>query len=1325
MYPSRSQTRIRTVVLAVLTVLCTVAPLVPAAAVQVPLDVLVSADPANNTPHALNGRVNAIMPVGDRVIVGGSFTRIANEGDGTPIDRPYLFAFDAATGVIDTGFNPAVNGTVEAIDVSDDGTALFVGGAFSSAGGRAQQNLAKLDAATGAADPAFDAAPSHRVRDVVLSGSRVFIGGLFWNVSGAHRSGFAAVDAVTGAVDPGVDLEFADPFGNGGVVQTMKLDVTPDGTRVVAIGNFGTVEGQPRSQIVVIEVDGPQARVSDWHTGLYAQTASNGASWCSPSFHSYMRDVDIAPDGSYMVVVTTGAYRAGRLCDSSARWELGTSGPNQTPTWVNHTGGDTLYGVAVTGEAVYIGGHNRWVNNPFAGDRQGPGAVPREGLASLDPTNGLPFSWDPGRDLGVGVFDMVTSPRGLYIGSDTDRVGRWEYHGRLAMFPSATGAPIPPAHPGPIPGQLLTGSGNALTSAAFDGTTVGTPAPIAGLDWSRVRAAMVLSGSLYTAESDGTFRVRPFDGATAGPSTSLDLRGLTSSHFPVGFLNGMAFDATRGRLYYTVQGQNRLYYRYFTPENGVFGAETFIAAEGGPLNWSNVRGLHLHGDQLYTTGTDGNLSRTSFVDDAVVPGTTTVVSGPAVGDGRTYSGRGLTVHSPSGHVGPNVPPAARATVTCVEATCRFGSTGSHDPDGILSSFSWDFGDGTTASGPGAEHTFGDGAFTVTLTVTDARGASASTTVPVSISQPPVAAFDVTCTHLECQFDASTSTDGSEITSYAWDLGDGTTATGVTAAHTYANPGTYEVVLTVTDDTGLTATTSREVNVSDALEAITFLGSSSVTDNRTSFTVEVPDSVRPGDLMVLFASFNETDQNPQPTTLPGWTSLDTVVAGRLRTSAWWRIAEVGDETRAETLSLNRYLKGDVTLLAYGGTSPTVPVAIAAGQAETEYRTEHTTPVVPSGLNEGTVVSYWADRTSGTTSWSVPAGQNVRHEGYGLGGGRVSAVVADAAFTTPGDVGGITAVSDETNRNATTWSIVLAPVGVTETTNRVPVAEPTTSCIDLQCQFDASASFDVDGEIVDHVWDFGDGTTASGVTATHAYAAAGVYEATLTVTDDDGESSIAPFKVTVQAPAAGIRFIGASGVNDNASSFEVEVPPGTEPGDAMVLAVSTNVAAAQATPPAGWTSLGRIEDQSMSTQLFARVASAEDIGGLVQVGTSAFTKADLSLSVWEGTSLTAPVAAVGYAVEEADTASHTTPVLENPVDGGLVVSYWADKTSATTNIAPPPGHTTRRLGVGSGGGRITSLVADSGIHAAGPVGGATATSDSVNGKATMWTIVLAPR
>ncbi|MGS2720614.1 family 16 glycosylhydrolase [Paraglaciecola aestuariivivens] len=68
------------------------------------------------------------------------------------------------------------------------------------------------------------------------------------------------------------------------------------------------------------------------------------------------------------------------------------------------------------------------------------------------------------------------------------------------------------------------------------------------------------------------------------------------------------------------------------------------------------------------------------------------------------------------------------------------------------------------------------------------------------------------------------------------------------------------------------------------------------------------------------------------------------------------------------------------------------------------------------------------------------------------------------------------------------------------NQAPVAVLNYSCTDLTCDFDGSTSSDADGNIVSHQWDFGDGNTGSGAVINHSYAVDGVYQVTLTVTDD---------------------------------------------------------------------------------------------------------------------------------------------------------------------------------------------------------------------------------
>lgn len=87
-----------------------------------------------------------------------------------------------------------------------------------------------------------------------------------------------------------------------------------------------------------------------------------------------------------------------------------------------------------------------------------------------------------------------------------------------------------------------------------------------------------------------------------------------------------------------------------------------------------------------------------------------------------------------------------------------------------------------------------------------------------VNQAPTASFTTSCTGLTCDMNGAASSDvDGTITDYAWSFGDGATTSGAspTSSHTYAAGGTYTVGLTVTDNLGATATTTRSVTVTSA------------------------------------------------------------------------------------------------------------------------------------------------------------------------------------------------------------------------------------------------------------------------------------------------------------------------------------------------------------------------------------------------------------------------------------------------------------------------------------------------------------------------------
>jgi PKD repeat protein len=149
-------------------------------------------------------------------------------------------------------------------------------------------------------------------------------------------------------------------------------------------------------------------------------------------------------------------------------------------------------------------------------------------------------------------------------------------------------------------------------------------------------------------------------------------------------------------------------------------------------------------------------------------------------------------------------------------TVQFDASGSTDDRGIAS-YSWDFGDGSTGTGvmPPA-HTYVSGVYIAKLTVTDYWDNKGYATVVINVGDSavgaPIATIQVSPSTtgnapFTVAFDGSGSSVSSEsdcgcsIASYSWDFGDGSSGTGIATTHTYNDPGTYVVILSVTDTNG--------------------------------------------------------------------------------------------------------------------------------------------------------------------------------------------------------------------------------------------------------------------------------------------------------------------------------------------------------------------------------------------------------------------------------------------------------------------------------------------------------------------------------------------
>jgi hypothetical protein len=601
-------------------------------------DGIVSANPADQTPNVLDGHVNAFAQIGRTMVVAGLFNTVS-AGSRT-YKRHNIFAFDVDTGAISRTFRPYVNGEVFALLASRDRASVYVAGAFTSVNQHAHTSrIARVRLGHGVVDSGFTSpGVNDTIRDLAFARGRYYIAGYFTRVAGRPRTAMAALTP-TGRDTGRVSLRFSGT-NRDGRTHVRAIDIAPGGRSIVVAGNFMRINGKPRAQLALLHVGPRGPSVSSWSTARLRPR-------CGRHFDSYPRDVAFAPNGRYFVLVTTGGpkgMQASRLlCDTVTRWDVGT-GAGQQPTWIDYTGGDTLTAVVVDTNVVYVGGHQRYFNNSFGRNGQARGAVSRPGIAALDPRNGLPYEWNPGRPRGVGVFGMALTRGGLWVGHDTAKFAG-EPRMRIAFCPAATGSALPPNRTAGLPGTLtLLGPDNTSEAAAhaFDGQEVGDAQSVSTESpWDEVRGSFVVDGTLFAGWSDGTMTAQTYDGQTLGGQVQLTLRHAFNDLTDV---QAMFFDRKSHRVYYTHAGSARLYYRYFTPESRIVGTWRYTATAKSSIDWSRVSGAFVVGATLYYLDQpSGSLRRVGWKSAlGKTVGASTVVAGPQNGE-PSYRAHGVVL----------------------------------------------------------------------------------------------------------------------------------------------------------------------------------------------------------------------------------------------------------------------------------------------------------------------------------------------------------------------------------------------------------------------------------------------------------------------------------------------------------------------------------------------------------------------------------------------------------------------------------------------------------------------------------------------------------
>lgn len=420
------------------------------------------------------------------------------------------------------------------------------------------------------------------------------------------------------------------------------------------------------------------------------------------------------------------------------------------------------------------------------------------------------------------------------------------------------------------------------------------------------------------------------------------------------------------------------------------------------------------------------------------------------------------------------------------------------------SYSWNFGDSTSGSGKNVTHTFSAGnSFVVTLTVTNDRGlaASVSQTLSVGTAALPTPSFTVSpsapAAGESVFFNAlaSTAGPGHTIASYRWNFGDGTSGSGSNVSHAFAPAGTYVVQLTVTDEAGVSVTsggTTVIVGVTPTPVAnFTFspaapvVGQSVLFDHRTSTTVQ-------GQAIVAL-DWNFGD-GTAPVRCPGNTACaaNGITTHVFKSAGTFNVALIITDAAGRT----------------GIKSTSVTVTIVAATPPTANFTF--SPAAPAP-NQAVLFNA-ASSTPGT-------GHTLASYAWNFGDAATATGVAPShPYSVAGTFTVTLTVTDEIGQSSVTSKTVTISTSAAPPPTAAFTFSPAAPGVGETVFFNASTSTPGAGHtITSYAWTFGDGATATGVTATHAYTATGTYSVQLKVTDEVGQSTTsAATTVTVGAP-----------------------------------------------------------------------------------------------------------------------------------------------------------------------------------------------------------------
>lgn len=1114
----------------------TVATAGPAAAVNQPKPghtALVPSVPRNNTPRISDGEIWDIEVVGNRVFIAGTFTSIQNTaaGNTTNYAQAGLASYNLNTGLVDATFRPTFGGGgVNSVEASPDGTKLFVGGTFNTVNGLTHRKLVSLNLTSGAPLAGFTASGNGLVNAIAVSDTTVYAGGKFTAFNGRASVGLVAVSSTTGAPDTGFDNQISGGIGPDGALTVQQLKLTHDNSKLVVIHTGRKIAGQDRLGVGLIDTATKQLlpwRSRIWDDNLQfvggVQRIYNG---------------DVAPDDSYFVVSSGSGGDRPPINDTAIAFHL-TGGDSQQPIWISRHF-DSVYAVAITEKAVYVGGHFQFQESPtatdpwpgldnvgygtgqgLAGYGLGDEVVRRDHLGALDPATGKALEWNPGSNSFEGNKALEATSRGLFAGGDAMFQGGVRT-GRVAFFDfnSVTTSANDTTITTPIEGRVIPG-GQQFT---IEGDAV-APSGV-----RRVQVEVVNAANRYLQDDLLTWGPSNTINATLGATTP------TGRHWSLGLTINSTEQLTLKAKTFATNGTN-------DPTKASKKIETFVFSDLAP-------------DTVISGPTGALLTSTTFVatgratDDFGVSAIS-VYFRDANDNYVTADGQ-LTSEYTTFRIDPDV-------VGATNATWSYQVTLPHEGDWRMGAMAID------TSGQS------DLRWAVRNWTVDSTGAPPTVTIgsPVAVTPPttsptlnlaPGSPLTFSGTAADDQGLASVEISLRNTTTRENLAADGTWGTNVQAgshrisplnlsgtSYNWAyttpfnlSPGTYTFSVRATDNQDLTTATTFQgrltINVAvpgdlppngllnytatdQSLEVLHLDLAGTATDDFGVGAVKVAlqetESSRylqpNGTLAAGFATVNATLASPGATSTTFTLPVDLPSAGNYAVTAY-AVDSSGQWDTSTTGATARYLvfPGDLdptlnpTLLSpVNGATFTESRIVVTGRAEDDHAmgSVQVAIVNAGGLYMSSTGVFSAGERFITAFLNSPGspGSNYSYTSPAIPAGNYTVKVR------PVDAHGQFPVTTDS-----TVTVSAPP------SNVAPVPSIVTTCVQNSCTFDARGTTDEDPATLTYAWNFGNTRTGTGPLPTLIYSTPGTFTVSVTATDEFGATGLATTTVTITKP-----------------------------------------------------------------------------------------------------------------------------------------------------------------------------------------------------------------